>query len=132
MVLLEAVMLEDIKIDLRTLDFRGLTPSQWADLKHRLVARARHDRNQVIRETIGATSCRLGRMLVAAEDRAARFTANVLFVIAREWRSLRLAHRRRVAVAQLGALDDRMLRDIGLRRSEIVSAVYRLSLARRR
>ena len=71
-------------------------------------------------------------MLVAVEDRAARFTANVLFMIAREWRSLRLAHRRRVAVAQLGALDDRMLRDIGLRRSEIVSAVYRLSLARRR
>jgi len=125
-------MLEDIKIDLRTLDFRGLTPSQWADLKHRLVERAHHDRNEVIRKTIGETLCWLGRTLVAVEDRAARFAANVLFLIAREWRSLRLAHRRRIAVAQLGALEDHMLRDIGLRRAEIVSAVYRPSLARRR
>jgi uncharacterized protein YjiS (DUF1127 family) len=132
MVLLEAVMLEDIKADLRTLDFRGLTPSQWADLKRRLVERAHDERNQMIRETISAISCWLGRTLVAVEDRAARFTAQVLFVIAREWRSLLLAYRRRVAVAQLGALDDRMLRDIGLRRSEIVSAVYRLNHARRR
>jgi uncharacterized protein YjiS (DUF1127 family) len=125
-------MLDDIRFDLQTLDFRALTHSQWADLKQQLIARAHHERNQVIRESIGETSCWLGRTLVAVEDRAARFTAHVLFVIAREWRAFRLAHRRRVAVAKLGALDDRMLRDIGLRRGEIVSVVYRLGRARRR
>jgi uncharacterized protein YjiS (DUF1127 family) len=45
--------------------------------------------------------------------------------LAREWRAYETAHLRRVAAIRLGALDDRGLKDIGLRRCEIDSAVYR-------
>ena len=43
--------------------------------------------------------------------------------IARLWGHVRKALHRRAAVAELGALDDRMLADIGLSRSQIHSAV---------
>jgi uncharacterized protein YjiS (DUF1127 family) len=43
--------------------------------------------------------------------------------IAHLWRHIRAAVRRRAAVAELSALDDRMLADIGLSRSQICSAV---------
>lgn len=43
--------------------------------------------------------------------------------IFRLWSHLRSALRRRAAVAELSALDDRMLADIGLTRSEIRAAV---------
>ena len=43
--------------------------------------------------------------------------------IYRLWTYLRSALRRRAAMAELGALDDRMLADIGLTRSEIRAAV---------
>ena len=48
--------------------------------------------------------------------------------LAETWRALRERYRvhraRRTAVAVLRALDDRMLRDIGINRSEIESVVY--------
>lgn len=43
--------------------------------------------------------------------------------IASLWSHIRTALRRRAAVAELNALDDRMLADIGLSRSEIRAAV---------
>jgi len=43
--------------------------------------------------------------------------------IARLWSHARKALRRRAAIAELSALDDRMLADIGLSRSQIHSAV---------
>jgi uncharacterized protein YjiS (DUF1127 family) len=43
--------------------------------------------------------------------------------IARLWGHIRRALRRRAAVAELSALDDRMLADIGLSRSQIHAAV---------
>jgi uncharacterized protein YjiS (DUF1127 family) len=43
--------------------------------------------------------------------------------IARLWGHVRRALRRRAAVAELSALDDRMLADIGLSRSQIHAAV---------
>jgi hypothetical protein len=41
-------MLEDIKFDLQTLDYRALGESQWGELKARLERRARAERNQTI------------------------------------------------------------------------------------
>jgi uncharacterized protein YjiS (DUF1127 family) len=43
--------------------------------------------------------------------------------IARLWRNIRMALRRRAAIAELSALDDRMLADIGLSRGQIHAAV---------
>lgn len=41
----------------------------------------------------------------------------------RIWTDIRRARRRRRAIADLSALDDRMLKDIGISRCEIVSVV---------
>ena len=43
-----------------------------------------------------------------------------------------MSRRRKAAFTALSALDDRALRDIGLRRGEIFSAVYRPDSGRRR
>jgi hypothetical protein len=46
---MEVSMLEDVKFDLRTLDFRALTPEQWSVLKDQLIEQARQRRNADIR-----------------------------------------------------------------------------------
>jgi hypothetical protein len=46
-------MLEDIKFDLQTLDYRALRQADWAELKGRLEGRARTDRDQAARAAIG-------------------------------------------------------------------------------
>ena len=103
-------MLEDVKFDLQTLDFRALTPEQWADLKNRLIEQARQNRNAELR------------------DAAAKIFAGPERLL----RAFLAARRRKAAVAALSALDDRSLRDIGLRRGEIFSAVYRRQSGRQR
>jgi uncharacterized protein YjiS (DUF1127 family) len=42
------------------------------------------------------------------------------------WRAIQLWHRRRIAVGALQSLSDRMLKDIGIDRSEIPSVVHGL------
>ena len=48
------------------------------------------------------------------------------------WQAFRSYHERRIAMAQLMALDDRMLKDIGIDRSEILSVLVDTSRERRR
>jgi hypothetical protein len=43
-------MFEDTKFDLRTLDFRALTPTQWSTLKNQLIEQARQNRNAELRK----------------------------------------------------------------------------------
>jgi uncharacterized protein YjiS (DUF1127 family) len=59
----------------------------------------------------------------ARQDRAAIIGGWIGSGIARLVTAVRAAHRRRVAMAELSALDSRMLADIGLSRSDIRSAV---------
>jgi uncharacterized protein YjiS (DUF1127 family) len=47
----------------------------------------------------------------------------MLEVAGKRWSAYRLWRERRAAIRALGALDDRMLKDIGLGRSEIASAI---------
>jgi uncharacterized protein YjiS (DUF1127 family) len=107
-------MREHVKINLQSFDFRALSPEQWLTLKNRLIEQAREQRNAELRAAIG--------QVVAGPERLLRMAVRA-FVTAR---------RRKAAVAALSALDDRSLRDIGLRRGEILSAVYRTGAARRR
>ena len=46
-------MLEDVKFDLQTVDFRAMTPEQWSALKNRLIAQAREHRNADLRAAAG-------------------------------------------------------------------------------
>jgi uncharacterized protein YjiS (DUF1127 family) len=110
---MEVSMLEDVKFELSTLDFRALTPEQWSRLKDRLIEQARERRNAELRVAIGK--------VLAGPERLLRMAVRAFLV----------ARRRKAAVSALSALDDRSLRDIGLRRGEIVSAVYRTGEARR-
>jgi len=81
------------------------TPARGADKvrldlvdRHAIEYQARVDRAEIIGEMIGGG-------------------------IARLWGHIRMALRRRAAVAELNALDDRMLADIGLSRGQIQAAV---------
>lgn len=59
----------------------------------------------------------------ALQDRAAIIGAWIGSGLAKLMVSLRAAHRRRVAIAELNALDSRMLADIGVTRSDIRAVV---------
>ena len=67
------------------------------------------------------------RVAVAAEAERAKQVRRIVSVLASGltalWRRFRDGQRRRVAIAQLAGLDDWLLRDIGLERSQIAVAV---------
>ena len=117
----EVSMLEDIKFDLQTLDFRALTPTQWSALKAQLIEQARQNRNAELRK---ATALRF--------DWPERVLSAVSRAFIRRMRAFVISRWRRAAFTALSALDDRALHDIGLRRGEIFSAVYRPQSGRRR
>ena len=114
-------MLEDVKIDLQTLDLRGLTPTQWSELKNRLIEQARQHRNAELRKA--------SAHVFAGPERLLRAISRA---VARQWRTFLISRRRKAAFTALSALDDRSLNDIGLRRGEIFSEVYRPGSGRRR
>jgi uncharacterized protein YjiS (DUF1127 family) len=53
------------------------------------------------------------------------FGSGIAGFLAKSWSAYAEARKRQAAIADLHALDDRSLRDIGLHRSEIEWAVYR-------
>jgi uncharacterized protein YjiS (DUF1127 family) len=116
----EISMSEEAKFDLSTIDVQALTPEQWSVLKSRLIEQARQRRNAEIRAGIVR--------LFAWPERLLGTTSRAL---ARQWRAFLVTRRRRAAFAALSALDDRSLHDIGLRRGEIISAIYRTGDGRR-
>jgi uncharacterized protein YjiS (DUF1127 family) len=107
-------MLDDRRFDLQTLDFRALGEREWAELKARLERRARAERNAAMRA-----------MTAAAVTGLRRWIGRLAATVAREWQAYRAEQARRAALKQLNSLDDRDLKDIGLRRCEIYTAVYR-------
>src|SRR5215813_11833613 len=104
-------------------DFRQLSPEQWERRKQRLIQRAHEARAQAI----GNLARRLGRAVRNVAERGAdlaRSFASRAAVMTSRWASGYAAWReRRRALRELAALDDRMLKDIGVSRWEIESAV---------
>ena len=94
---------------------RGLTPEQWAELLHCVAREAHAARAQSLRTSLRALFGFLRRPGVPARLVAA--AARGWWTAYGTWRE------RRRAVRALGALDDRSLKDMGLHRSEIESAV---------
>ena len=82
-----------------------LTPERWEFIRRDALTRARQARARSLRE--------IGRWIGAQATAA----AHRVFEAYRSWR------RRQAAVFELGSLDDRSLRDLGINRSEIQSVV---------
>jgi uncharacterized protein YjiS (DUF1127 family) len=83
------------------IDPRLATPQEWQRFKRDAAEFAHEARGQAVRDLLGGVPRVLGNL----------------------WKAYRLRRQRQAAIRELGALDDRMLRDIGLGRSEIPSAI---------
>jgi uncharacterized protein YjiS (DUF1127 family) len=94
-------------------EHRPLTPEQWDRLKRSAVRRARESRAQLLRSLFVA-------ILTPVRSAAERAVA----AAGRRWRAYATWRERRRAVKELSGLEDRMLKDMGLHRSEIESVVY--------
>jgi uncharacterized protein YjiS (DUF1127 family) len=94
-------------------EHRPLTPEQWDRVKRSVVRGAGEHRAQMLRSLFVAilTSPRRVAKLVAA-------------AVGQSWRAYATWRERRQAIKELGGLDDRVLKDMGLHRSEIESVVY--------
>jgi uncharacterized protein YjiS (DUF1127 family) len=110
---MEIAMLKPGEIDFSTIDYRTLTPEQWVLMKKRLVAQAHAGRSQILRDSLAALRAILRRFAGAAMSAGAGWYATFL-----AWRG------RRAAIGELRALNDRMLRDIGINRYEIEGIVH--------
>jgi uncharacterized protein YjiS (DUF1127 family) len=101
------------EIDLAALYGRKLTAEQWNALRQEVLQRAQAARTQALRDVAD------GIRSTAAELAAAAWS-----LVGNWWKAHAVRRERKAAIRALAALDDRSLRDIGLGRSEIWSAVY--------
>jgi uncharacterized protein YjiS (DUF1127 family) len=114
--MMEAEMASRTEFDFSKVDYQALSPAQRTAVVQEVVRQARVDRAREIAVVVRAAwrgisqaALILGRTVSAAATAA--------------WRRHRDRRARRLAAAQLYAMDDRALRDIGLRRGEIEFAV---------
>jgi uncharacterized protein YjiS (DUF1127 family) len=101
-----------------------LTPEQRGRVTQLAVARARDERARVLR---GMASGTLRWLWSAARFRAAglrRLGIRTAAAATAAWRAHAAWRERRRAMQALGGLDDRLLKDMGLHRSEIRSVIY--------
>jgi uncharacterized protein YjiS (DUF1127 family) len=95
-------------------EHRPLTPEQWELLKQDVIRSAQRNRMQALRRMLGGIAASLQAIAAAAWGLAWKWWSGYA-----GWRE------RRAAVRELGGLDDRTLKDLGLHRSEIESVIYR-------
>jgi uncharacterized protein YjiS (DUF1127 family) len=101
-------------IDFARLDYRALTAAQQDAVRQRVMLTAREERSRAFALLFTAIGSGIARLA------------------AQGWRRLALRSRRRKAAEALQALDDRMLRDVGIGRSEIWSVTCGCKDATRR
>jgi uncharacterized protein YjiS (DUF1127 family) len=94
-------------------EHRPPTPEEWEQLQRRVVRGAKIARAEAVRRLFAG----FAMSLRALGHRAAAAAA-------KGWNAYATWRERRRAVAELGGLDDRALKDFGLHRSEIESVVY--------
>jgi uncharacterized protein YjiS (DUF1127 family) len=102
-------MLSDDEIDSCVLNYRALAPADRQAFKQEVIRRAHIERDAVIR----AVFHRLWSSLL---------TGTAVFHYL--WAAYRKRRERRIGMSELFALDDNMLKDMGISRSEIIAAVY--------
>ncbi len=100
------------------------SPEWWERHKQRILREAREARTRQLRGLVRAIFSPV-RTLAAAGRRLAWLIAARIAAAAGRWgRDYATWRSRRRAIAELGVLDDRALRDFGISRSEIESVVY--------
>ena len=88
--------------------YNGLTPDEWDRARQRIIGRAQAARARALRDLAGAVLRPVATLAAAVAATAGKW-----------WRAYALRRERNAAVRELRALDDRMLKDIGINRSEI-------------
>ena len=97
-----------------------LTPEQWDQLRQDVRLRAQADLAHALRDLLA----RVPKLAIVA-GRAVWAMGRTVVRSAGKWSGTYAAWReRRRAIKELGGLDDRVLKDMGLHRSEIESVVY--------
>jgi uncharacterized protein YjiS (DUF1127 family) len=106
-------------IDENAFYYNDLTPEEWERARQRIIRRAQSARAHALRHLAGAVL----RLLQAAAGGAVAIIRTLATAVAatagKWWRAYALRRERSAAVAELRALDDRALKDIGINRSEI-------------
>jgi uncharacterized protein YjiS (DUF1127 family) len=101
-------------------EHRPLTPEEWTRLKQDARQRAEEERARALRTMLAGVP-----KLAVVAVRGVWAMGRLLVRSAGKWASTYAAWRlRRRAIKELGGLDDRVLKDIGLHRSEIESVVH--------
>src|SRR5262245_64226252 len=88
--------------------YNGLPPDEWERARQRIIGRAQAARARALREFARAVLRPVATLAAAVAATAGKW-----------WRAHALRRERNAAVRELRALDDRMLKDIGINRSEI-------------
>jgi uncharacterized protein YjiS (DUF1127 family) len=103
-------------------------PEEREDFKRRIIERAQRARAQAFRD-LAEVLLTLPQALIIGgwlglRRLVGRFGGRVANAVSGRWKAYALRRQRWAAICELHALDDRMLRDIGLGRSEIESAIH--------
>ena len=117
-------MRESDEIDVATINWRKLTPDQWQDLKRRTMRRARYAQAQAVRDLLAGILMLLAATAVGGANMIRLVARRATLVAGKWWNAFGAWRERRAAIRELGALDDRSLKDIGLHRSEIESVIF--------
>jgi uncharacterized protein YjiS (DUF1127 family) len=107
------------EIEFWPFDGRRLTAEQRDRFKHC----AQATRVQAMRDVMSGVLSSLRDALMGGWHIARASGSWAAAAASRQWQAHVERRRRRAAIRELGALDDRMLKDIGLGRSEIESAI---------
>jgi uncharacterized protein YjiS (DUF1127 family) len=107
-----------------TFDFKSLSSDQWERTRRRIIARAEATRSQALRDLFAAVLYGLRTAAGSAAELTRAVGGAVIATAGKWWRAYALWRERRAAVHELHKLDDRVLKDIGVNRSEIESVVY--------
>ena len=105
-------------------DYTTLTPTQRNSVLHQAIRRAHAERDAAIRDLVQGLRLSLGRNAARATAAARKAAGDIGCRAVSLWARYRAWRRRRIAAAELHALDDRELKDAGLRRCEIESVLH--------
>jgi uncharacterized protein YjiS (DUF1127 family) len=104
-------------------NFRRFSPEQFDRCKRGMVQRAYRALGRAADELAHRLGTTPRSLVVSGRDLACALASRALAIASRSISGYAARRNRRQAVRQLAELDDRMLRDIGIHRSEIESVV---------